>query len=85
MESLGPDPADGGVDMVADVCVSVVKERKGEGATSGRWNRARKSFGDGCDGSFVTNGWPACSVMSTGAKGDGPVMPGPPALAACSA
>ena len=36
MESLCPDPADGGVDMVADVCVSVVNERKGEGATSGR-------------------------------------------------
>ena len=36
MESLGPEPADGGVDMVAEVCVSVVKVRKGEGATSGR-------------------------------------------------
>jgi hypothetical protein len=73
MESVGPDPADGGV---ADVCVSVVNERKGEGATRGRWNLARKSLGDGWDGS---------PVKSTGAKGDGPVIPGPPALAACSA
>src|ERR1700675_803449 len=36
----GPDPeADVGVEFVAVVCVSVVKVRKGEGATRGRWKR----------------------------------------------
>lgn len=62
----GGAPA-GGADVDADCCGGAEggccgwpsptrAERKGDGATSGRWKRARKSFGGGCEGSCETKG-----------------------------
>jgi len=55
-EADGAAEDDDGADCAADVCDSTAlttAERNGDGATRGRWKRARKSFGGACEGSWT--------------------------------
>lgn len=69
----GPDPGvDVGVDVVAVVESAGLKFRKGEGATSERWKRARNSlaWGGGCSPKPLAEG----SFISGKGGADGPAI-----------
>lgn len=75
---------DVGVDDVAVVDSAGLKFRKGEGATSERWKRARKSsgLGEGCSPNPLAAG----SFMSGKGAADGPAIdPSAAFAAACCA